>query len=169
MDIVTLALAKKFTRDTVVGLGAIKGANCIIKSIEKNNGRSTVTFEWTGTDGTKQTREMYVDDGTPIYVWQAGDTYKYGDLVIYTAQFYRCVTPNSDAEWNENHWNAIGTADGNYSIVDTAADLPIRFTAADRKIYYVGDEGRFYYWNGTAWVKQFGDITNEQIDAWFDA
>lgn len=31
MDIVTLALAKKFTRDTVVGLGAIKGANCIVK------------------------------------------------------------------------------------------------------------------------------------------
>lgn len=169
MDIVTLALAKKYTRDTVIGLGALKGANCIVKSIEKSNGRNTVTFEWTGTDGTKQTREMYVDDGTPIYVWEAGNTYKYGDLVIYTSMFYRCITPNSDSEWVETHWNAIGSADGNYSIVATVTDLPVRFTAADRKMYYVMDEAVFYLWDGTKWEKQIKDITNEQIDEWIDS
>ena len=68
MDIVTLALAKAFTEKTVDGLGALKGANAVITSITKENGISTVTFEWTGTSGTKETDSMQVKDG------EKGDT-----------------------------------------------------------------------------------------------
>ena len=63
MDIVTLALAKAFTKKTVDGLGALKGANAVITSITKENGISTVTFEWTGTSGTKETDSIQVKDG----------------------------------------------------------------------------------------------------------
>lgn len=167
MDIVTLALAKKFTKDTVIGLGALKGAPCRIKSIEKSNGVSTVTFEWEGLDGTIRTSDMSVEDGTPIYVWTAGNSYEYGDLVIYSAMFYRCITPNSDTTWDETHWNAIGTADGNFSITDTKSHLPTRFTAADRKIYYVADEAMFYYWDGTQWLAQARSITSNEIEQLF--
>lgn len=167
MDIVTLALAKKYTEKTVVGLGAIKGAPATIQSITKADGRNTVTFKWTGTDGSTQTQEMYVDDGTPIYVWEAGNSYTYGDLVIYASQFYRCTSSNSDTSWNASHWDAIGTADGDYKIVDTAADLPVRFTAADRKMYYVVADTAFYYWSGTQWVRQTESITKAEVDALF--
>lgn len=68
MDIVTLALAKAFTEKTVDGLGALKGANAVITSIIKENGISTVTFEWTGTSGTKETDSIQVKDG------EKGDT-----------------------------------------------------------------------------------------------
>ena len=68
MDIVTLALAKAFTKKTVDGLGALKGANAVITSITKENGISTVTFEWTGTSGTKETDSIQVKDG------EKGDT-----------------------------------------------------------------------------------------------
>ena len=68
MDIVTLALAKAFTKKTVDGLGALKGANAIITSITKENGISTVTFEWTGTSGIKETDSIQVKDG------EKGDT-----------------------------------------------------------------------------------------------
>lgn len=68
MDIVTLALAKAFTEKTVDGLGALKGANAVITSITKENGISTVTFEWTGTSGTKETDSIQVKDG------EKGDT-----------------------------------------------------------------------------------------------
>lgn len=68
MDIVTLALAKAFTKKTVDGLGALKGANAVITSITKENGISTVTFEWTGTSGTKETDIIQVKDG------EKGDT-----------------------------------------------------------------------------------------------
>lgn len=167
MDIVTLALAKKFTKDSLNGLGALKGAPCRIKSITKANGVSVVTFEWEGLDGTIKTSDMSVEDGTPIYVWTAGNSYDYGDLVIYSAQFYRCVTTNSDSVWTEAHWNAIGTADGNFSITDTYSSLPARFTSADRKIYYVADEAMFYYWDGSQWIAQAKSITSNEIQQLF--
>ena len=68
MDIVTLALAKAFTKKTVDGLGALKGANAVITSITKENGISTITFEWTGTSGIKETDSIQVKDG------EKGDT-----------------------------------------------------------------------------------------------
>ena len=68
MDIVTLALAKAFTKKTVDGLGALKGANAVITSITKENGISIVTFEWTGTSGIKETDSIQVKDG------EKGDT-----------------------------------------------------------------------------------------------
>ena len=68
MDIVTLALAKAFTKKTVDGLGALKGANAVITSITKENDISTVTFEWTGTSGIKETDSIQVKDG------EKGDT-----------------------------------------------------------------------------------------------
>lgn len=64
MDLQTLALSKKFTNDTVVGLGAIKGAPAEIKDVEYDaNGNTVLTFEWTGTDGTKKTQEATVNRG----------------------------------------------------------------------------------------------------------
>ena len=35
MDLMTLGLSKKYTEDTVIGLGAIKGAPATISKIEK--------------------------------------------------------------------------------------------------------------------------------------
>lgn len=67
MDVVTLALAKKYTEETVIGLGALKGAPCTIKSIEENLEGFDVIFEWTANDGvTKQTQTIQIENGTFI-------------------------------------------------------------------------------------------------------
>lgn len=63
IDIVTYALSKKYTDKTAEGLGALKGADCIVKSITENDDNVTVTFEWTGTGGTKETSVMTVPKG----------------------------------------------------------------------------------------------------------
>lgn len=63
IDKITLALAKKFTTETVEGGGAIKGKNCTVKSITDITGGHRVTFEWTLDDGTVQTGTMDVMDG----------------------------------------------------------------------------------------------------------
>lgn len=63
IDIVTYALSKKYTDKTIQGLGALKGANCTVKSIIENDDDTTVTFEWTGTGGTKETNVMTVPKG----------------------------------------------------------------------------------------------------------
>lgn len=162
------AISKKYTADTCNALGFVKGANCTIKSIVHQDGINTVTFEWTGIDGTKRESEMIVYDGTPIYVWEPGNTYHYGDLVIYTAQFYRCLAENSDSTFDATKWDAIGTADGNYGIVSDSAHLPPRFDYSDRKLYYSIADGFFWLWDGTKWAEQQPkSITKQYIDSLF--
>lgn len=63
MDIVTYALAKAYVKKTADALGAVRGAPCTIKSIVEGEEYNTVTFEWTGDSGAKQTRSMKVYNG----------------------------------------------------------------------------------------------------------
>lgn len=165
LSAVTYALSKSYTDKSLIGMGALKGAPCKIKSITKKDGLNIIVFEWEDDLGQKHESTLTVNDGTPIYEWCSGDRYEYGDLVIYESSFYRCTTPNSDSVFNPSHWSAIGSPDGAYGLVDTGSDLPVRFTTADRKLYYVIDEGIFYLWNGIQWEKQ--TISNEDIDSLF--
>lgn len=160
------ALSRKYTNDSILGInGVLAGKNCTIESATKSNGLTTVVFKWTADNGTERTESIEVEDGTPIYSWTSGDNYEYGDLVIYASCFYRCIAANSDADFNVTKWNALGTTDGNYDIVETASLLPARFTAADRKMYYVIDEACYYLWDGEKWVDQdVKELTNEQLN-----
>ena len=63
MDIVTYALSKKYTQKSLDGLGALKGANCVIESVETVPEGNRVTFSWTGTSGTKETTTILVKNG----------------------------------------------------------------------------------------------------------
>lgn len=60
------ALSKQYVADTADSLGSLKGAPCTIKSITEVDGGQKVTFEWTGTSGTKQTSEMIVKNGLSV-------------------------------------------------------------------------------------------------------
>ena len=63
MDIVTYALSKKYTQKSLDGLGALKGANCVIESVETVPEGNRVTFSWTGIRGTKETTTILVKNG----------------------------------------------------------------------------------------------------------
>ena len=56
-------LNRKYTDDTIDGTGSIKGANCVVKSVTKEDGVNDVEFEWTSNSGVKTTEHMYVNDG----------------------------------------------------------------------------------------------------------
>lgn len=147
-------LSRKYTDETAIEFGGLKGANCTIKSIVNENGRNIVTFEWTNSAGQKRESEMIVKDGTPIYEWTSGDHYKYGDLAIYQSCFYRCIAENEDIEFDATKWNEIGSPDGNYDIIQDSSMLPPVFTAADRKMYYSIDDENFWLWDGNEWLEQ---------------
>ena len=66
LEILTLGSSKTYTRESLLGLGSLKGAPCTIKSITEVDGGQKVTFEWTGTSGTKQTSEMTVKNGVSV-------------------------------------------------------------------------------------------------------
>jgi len=63
MDIETLALAKKYTDDSILGGGAIKGKNCVISDITPTAAGHEITFQWTLDDGTVQSQTIAVLDG----------------------------------------------------------------------------------------------------------
>ncbi len=153
-DVISYILSRQYTKKTVIGLGALKGAPCTVESVVKQDGQNIITLKWTGDDGTVQRTIVRVDDGTPIYVWVSGTHYNYGDLAIYESCFYRCIQENSDTVFDETKWNAINSADSSYGIVQRKALLPARFTAADRKMYYAIEEESFFLWDGTSWIAQ---------------
>ena len=59
-----LCVANYYTKQTVIGMGAIKGSPCIIKSITKSGPVNTVVFEWTDLNDVKHESTMLVNDGT---------------------------------------------------------------------------------------------------------
>ena len=63
MDAVSYILSRKYTEDTAIGLGAVKGKSCNIQSITPTDDGNRVTFRWTGDDGTVQTSAMLVKNG----------------------------------------------------------------------------------------------------------
>ena len=79
MDLVAVAIAKKYIEESLAGSGALKGAPCTIKSITPENGGNTITFEWTDSDGATQTDSMFVADGATGPQGDPGETGAKGD------------------------------------------------------------------------------------------
>lgn len=63
MDMITLALAKNYVKQTAEGMGAVKGKNCTIQSVDEIEGGKRITFAWTKNDGTRATTTLDVMDG----------------------------------------------------------------------------------------------------------
>ena len=63
ISIETLALAKKYTNETVEGAGALKGAPCTVKSIVDIPNGTRITLEWEDNSGNTETQSFDVMDG----------------------------------------------------------------------------------------------------------
>ena len=58
-----LAVAKKFTKDSLEGVGAIAGKPCQIQSITPITGGNRITFLWVDNSGVEHTQTLDVYDG----------------------------------------------------------------------------------------------------------
>lgn len=79
MDFDLLALSKKYTDETVVGGGAIKGKNCTIEKVDEIEGGSRIHFLWTLDDGTQKRTYIDVKDGRQGSPGPQGDPGPEGD------------------------------------------------------------------------------------------
>jgi len=66
MDLITYSLLSKKIKDTLVGMGALKGAPCEVKSVERDGGVTTITLKWTDTTGTEHTTAFDINDGVSV-------------------------------------------------------------------------------------------------------
>lgn len=62
-DVEIIGLLKTYVQATLVGMGALKGANCSIQSITTSGLNHVVTFAWKDDDGVSHTDTMTVTDG----------------------------------------------------------------------------------------------------------
>ena len=107
MDIISYILSKQYTDETAIQFGGLKGANCQVKSIVKQDGINTITLQWKNDNDETRESSFQVCDGTPIYMWNAGDHYQPGQIAIYSNCFYLCIVDNSDLEFDDD-CNAYG-------------------------------------------------------------
>lgn len=80
--IVALLLSKKFTKDTVIGMGAIKGAPCQVQSINKVNKTTTITLKWEDNVGGSHTQAFDIEDGADGVSVTNANINTNGNLVI---------------------------------------------------------------------------------------
>ena len=58
-DVEILAICKTYTNQTVIGMGALKGAPCTIQGVVDNgDGTQTMTLKWTDTNGDPHTTDV---------------------------------------------------------------------------------------------------------------
>lgn len=60
---ITKAVVEKYIRDTLDGMGALKGAPCTIKSITDITGGKRVTYEWKDNENVSHTATMDIMNG----------------------------------------------------------------------------------------------------------
>ena len=72
---ITKAVVEKYVRDTLVGMGALKGAPCTIKSITDITGGKRVTYEWKDDENVSHTATMDVMNGAKGDKGDTGDDY----------------------------------------------------------------------------------------------
>lgn len=64
MDIVTLALAKKYTEETAISFGAVKGAPCMVSGSSKDSdGNTVLTLTWKNESGETRTQNVTITKG----------------------------------------------------------------------------------------------------------
>lgn len=73
MDVISYAISRKYTDETVIGGGAIKGKNCVIDSITDIEGGHRVTFMWTLDDGTEKRESVDIMNGERGEAGEKGD------------------------------------------------------------------------------------------------
>ena len=67
MDLIAVAVAKRFAEETLSGAGALKGAPCTIQSITPVEDGMNVVFSWVDNSGNEQTDTMFVANGNDGY------------------------------------------------------------------------------------------------------
>ena len=101
LSVETLAVARKYTDDSLAGAGAVAGVPCKIQSITAITGGNRVTFLWTDNNGDDHTSAMDVMNGVD------GEDGKGIQSVSINAQNHLIITYTDgttvDAGWIEIH------------------------------------------------------------------
>ena len=134
MDIISYILSKKYTDNTVDGLGGIKGAPCTVKSVVDIDGGKRITLEWESNSGVKQTQSFDIMDGED------------GANTVEWSQIQQSGTKIAEININgvsTNVYAPTGGGSGSLDAVETTSNAYALLPQADKddptKIYFLND------------------------------
>ncbi len=173
-DVEIIGMLKSYVSKTLVGMGALKGANCRIKSIDRTAGLNTVTFIWTDTDGVSKESTMLVYDGEKGETGSTGATGADGfspTITVKTSTSDTYILTITDAEGSYDTPNLKGSGGGgSASNLSDLDDVSLSELAQGNILIYDSTEAK---WKNTA-IKlsdladvSFTDLAAEQI-AYYD-
>lgn len=130
-DVEIIGMLKSYISKSLVGMGALKGANCQIESIAEVTGGQKITFLWIDTNNVSHRSELTVpngakgdpgDDGfSPSIVEDPDNTNDIYKLDITTKEV-TFVTPNLKAEGSINSISVNGVAQ---TVINKAVNLDV--------------------------------------------
>lgn len=176
-DVEIIGMLKSYVSKTLVGMGALKGANCRIKSIVKTTGLNTVTFVWTDTDGVSKESTMLVYDGEKGETGATGATGATGEdgfsptITVKTSTSDTYILTITDANGSYDTPNLKGSGGGSASNLSDLSDVSLSELAQGNILVYDSTESK---WKNTALKLSdladvsFTDLAAEQI-AYYDA
>jgi hypothetical protein len=132
-DVEIIGMLKSYISKSLVGMGALKGANCQIESIAEVTGGQKITFLWIDTNNVSHRSELTVpngakgdpgDDGlSPTIVEDPGNTDEIYKLDI-TTKGGTIVTPNLIGGIDSISVNGVAQTISNKAVnLDVASNL----------------------------------------------
>jgi hypothetical protein len=132
-DVEIIGMLKSYISKSLVGMGALKGANCQIESIAEVTGGQKITFLWVDTNNVSHRSELTVpngakgdpgDDGlSPTIVEDPGNTDEIYKLDI-TTKGGTIVTPNLIGGIDSISVNGVAQTISNKAVnLDVASNL----------------------------------------------
>lgn len=155
-DVEIIGVLKTYIAKTLVGMGALKGANCRIKSIVKADNLNTVTFIWTDTDGTSKESTMLVYDGAKGDTGDTGATGATGPagadgysptITVKTSTADTYILTITDADGSYDTPNLKGSGGSGSSTLAELTDVDLNGLAAGNVLIYDAENSK---WVNTA-------------------
>lgn len=140
-----IGVLKTYIAKTLVGMGALKGANCRIKNIVKTDNLNTVTFIWTDTDGTSKESTMLVYDGAKGDTGATGATGATGPagadgysptITVKTSTADTYILTITDANGSYDTPNLKGSGSSGSSTLAELTDVDLNDLAAGNVLIY---------------------------------
>ena len=139
LDVVVLSVLKKYIQETLVGMGALKGAACQIKDIVNADGTHTITFKWEDNDGVSHENSVIVKDGKDGTNGTNGTDGTDGvspEITVKTSTDDTYILTITTASSSFDTPNLKGGGSGGSSTLAGLSDVNLTDLAGEQIIYY---------------------------------
>lgn len=143
MDVVVLGVLKKYIQETLVGMGALKGAPCQVKDIVNADGSHTITLKWVDDESVSHESSFTVKDGKDGTDGQDGTDGVSPSIVVKTSTDDTYILTITTASDSFDTPNLKGGGSGGSSTLAGLSDVNLENLANEQIIYYDSTTEKF--------------------------